>query len=139
MAGACALTLVHEVTRKKDPDAPRMDLLGMAALTRLIRKSGGTPPPEDRLFTLTMAGDVAGNALYYSLAGAGNKKGVWMRGLLLGLAAGAGAVYLPAPLGLPASPSNRTLKTRLLTLALYTAGGLIAAASMDAMAADDDI
>ena len=137
LAGACALTLLHEITRKKDRDAPRMDLLGMSALASLIKKSGGTPPPNDQLFGITMAGDVAGNALYYSLAGIGPKRGVWMRGLVLGLAAGAGAVYLPEPLGLPTAPSNRTLETKLLTIAFYTAGGLLAAAAMELMDARD--
>ncbi|MBE7173437.1 MAG: hypothetical protein INR73_22885 [Williamsia sp.] len=131
LAGACALTLVHEVTRRVEPAAPRMDLLGMSALSSLIKKGGGTPPKRDQLFDLTMAGDVAGNALYYSLAGAGNKKGVWLRGLLLGIAAGAGAVYLPGPLGLPERPSNRTTKTKLLALGLYAMGGLVAAAAID--------
>ena len=135
LAGACALTLVHEVTRRVNPKAPRMDLLGMSALSSLIRKGGGTPPERDQLFGLTMAGDVAGNALFYSLAGAGGKKGVWLRGLLLGLAAGAGAVYLPGPLGLPESPSNRTPQTKLMTLALYTLGGLVTATTVELMEA----
>lgn len=134
LAGACALTALHEIIRRKDPDAPRMDLLGMSAVSALFKKSGETPPGKDTLFTVTMAGDVAGNALYYSVAGAGNKRGVWLRGLLLGLAAGAGAVYLPRPLGLPEGASNRTPKTTLLTFALYTAGGLVAAATIDLLA-----
>lgn len=131
LAGACVLTLVHELTRRVDPDAPRMDLLGMSALASLIKKGGGTPPEKDQLFGITMAGDVAGNALFYSLAGAGSKKGIWLRGLLLGLAAGTGAVYLPGPLGLPESPSNRTPQTKLMTLALYTLGGLVTAATVE--------
>ena len=111
-----------------------MDLLGMSALSTIIKKSGKTPPEKDELFGITMAGDIAGNALYYSLAGAGNKRGVWLRGLLLGLAAGAGAVYLPGPLGLPEGTSRRTSKTRLLTFVLYTTGGLVAAATIDILA-----
>lgn len=134
LAGACVLTALHETIRRKDRDAPRMDLLGMSAISALIKKSGATPPERDKLFSITMAGDVAGNALYYSAAGAGNKGGVWLRGLLLGLAAGAGAVYLPGPLGLPEGTSNRTPKTELLTFALYTAGGLVAAATIDFLA-----
>ncbi len=130
LAGACALTLLHEVLRRKDPEAPRMDLLGMNALARIIHRSGGKTPDEDTLFGITMAGDVVSNALYYSLAGAGEENGVWARGVALGLAAGAGAVYLPGPLGLSKAPSNRTAETKLLTVALYTAGGIVTAAAI---------
>ncbi|HEX2865193.1 MAG TPA: hypothetical protein VHN99_11535, partial [Deinococcales bacterium] len=65
------------------------------------------------------------NAAYYSLAGAGNPDGAVTRGLLLGLAAGAGAVLTPGPLGLGEDASARTPATAALTIALYTAGGLI--------------
>ena len=129
-AGACALTALHEILRKKDADAPRMDLLGMNALAVLIRKAGGEPPEGNKLFGITMAGDVASNAFYYSIAGKGDPDKVWSRGLLLGLAAGAGAVLLPKPLGLNEQPSNRTVKTKLMTVALYTTGGLVAAAAI---------
>lgn len=127
-AGAGVLTLLHEILRKKDPDAPRMDLLGMDALSKLIKMAGGEPPEKQRLFGITMAGDMASNAMYYSMAGTGDEKKVWERGLLLGLAAGAGAVFLPKPLGLNEEPSNRTLETKLMTVALYTTGGLVTAA-----------
>lgn len=131
LAGACVLTLLHEVIRRVDPDAPRMDLLGMQALTRLIRKAGGEPPAKDRLFNITMAGDVLSNAIYYSAAGLGKKPGVWRRGMLLGVAAAAGTILLPKPLGLDEKPSSRTLETKLLTIALYTAGGLVTAAALN--------
>lgn len=130
LAGAGVLTVLHEVLRRKDTEAPRMDLLGMNALSKLIRKSGGEPPEKDTLFNITMAGDVAGNALYYSMAGAGDENKVWQRSLFLGLAAGAGAVLLPKPLGLNEQASNRTTETKILTIALYTAGGLVTAAAI---------
>ena len=56
------------------------------------------------------------------------KKGVWLRGVLLGLVAGVTAVVLPKPLGLPEEPSNKTLGTQLMTVGLYLTGGLVAAA-----------
>ena len=127
LAGAVALTLLHETARHLRPeDAPRMDVLGMRALRKLLRKADAPQPAEDTLFTLTMAGDVISNGLYYSMVGTGRH--ALRRGLLLGLAAGVGGVVLPGPLGLGEAPSNRTPQTQLMTVAWYTAGGLVAGA-----------
>lgn len=127
IAGSIALTLIHEGLRRIDPKAPRMDLLGMNALSKLIKSTGKNPPREDKLYKWTMAGDVLSNSLYYSLTGVGHKKGALLRGGLIGLAAGAGAVLLPKPLGLNEAYSNRSTQTKLLTIGLYIAGGLITA------------
>lgn len=133
LAGACALTLLHETARRLSPEAPRMDLLGMDALSRLLGSLGIESPEEDKLFTLTMTGDLIGNALYYSLAGVGKKKNVWAKGILLGLGAGLGAVLLPKPLGLDEKTSNRTANTKAMTVTWYLAGGMVASAVMTLM------
>ncbi len=127
LAGAVALNIVHETVRRLRPaDAPRMDLLGMRALARGFRAVDATPPPAPELHRLTLAADVVSNALYFALVGTG--KGSLGRGLLLGLAAGAGGVLLPGPLGLGEAPSNRTPQTQAMTVAWYTLGGLVAGA-----------
>ena len=127
LAGAVALTLLHETARRLSPeDAPRMDVLGMRGLRKLLHKADAPQPNDDTLFNLTMAGDIISNSLYYSLVGSGRHAG--RRGLLLGLAAGAGGVALPGPMGLGRAPTNRTPQTQLMTLAWYTAGGLVAGA-----------
>lgn len=126
LAGACAVTLVHETMRRLDPDAPRMDVLGMRAIAKMMNAAHVEPPAEDKLFDITMAGDIVSNGLYYSLVGSG--KDAWLRGSLLGLAAGVGGVVLPGPLGLGTAPSNRTTKTKVMTVAWYFLGGLAAAA-----------
>lgn len=126
-AGATALTLLHESARRLHPAAPRMDILGMRALSGIMRRFGKKPPPEKRLFRMTMLGDLAANSLYYSLIGTGRGPGVWLRGGLLGLAAGLGAVYLPDKLHLGSWPSARSDETRWMTVALYFFGGLTAA------------
>jgi len=130
LAGAVALTVLHETIKKIDPKAPRMDLLGMNALSKIIRGFGNTPPPSGRLYIYTMLGDIASNALYYSLAGMGNKKSLLERGAALGIAAGLGAIFLPKPLHLNESYSNRTSKTQVMTVAYYLIGSLVAAALM---------
>ena len=125
--GAIALTALHELTRRTVPHAPRMDVIGMRALSKTIRALGGRPARGQRLFRQTLLGDLAANALYYSLASAGRRAPG--RGLLLGAAAGLGAAVLPPMLGLGRSPGAKFPVTPLMTLALYTAGGLAAAAA----------
>lgn len=125
-AGAVALTALHESLRRLYEKAPRMDLLGMEATGKSLRAMNIDVPDEPKLFKLTMAGDIISNSLYYSLTGIGSKKGWALRGAALGLAAGAAAVYLPAPLGLNEKPANRTVETKLLTIALYLTGGIVA-------------
>ena len=127
--GAAALTLLHETLRRVNADAPRMDLLGMEAISKSLEAAHVPVPNEDNLFNITMVGDIISNSLYYSVASIGDEKKVLLRGILLGLAAGFGAVYLPKPLGLNESPSNRTAETKLMTVGLYAFGGLAAAAA----------
>lgn len=125
LAGALVLTAIHETARRISPDAPRMDVLGMRGLRKLLDQADTPQPDSDTLFGLTMAGDIVSNGLYYSLVGRGKK--AWRRGALLGLAAGLGGVVLPGPLGLGDAPSSRTPQTRLMTVAWYLLGGLAAA------------
>jgi hypothetical protein len=127
LAGATTLTAVHETARRINPNAPRMDLLGERAISRLVDAAGVEPPTGERLHDLAMVGDLASNSLYYSLIGLGRRDGAWLRGAALGLAAGVGAVVLPGPLGLERAPSNRTHATQAMTIAWYTLGGLATA------------
>src|SRR5438034_754677 len=90
-AGAALLTATHETLRRAVPDAPRMDLLGMQALRKVLSKAGKPQPGRTELFLYTMAGDLLANTLYYSLGGAKTRDPL-ARGLLLGISAGLGAV-----------------------------------------------
>jgi hypothetical protein len=128
LAGATAVTLIHESIRQVVPQAPRMDRLGMEAIAKGLRKAGKKVPKEDALFTVAMAGDLVSNAMFYSLAGIGSEENIWKRSALLGLAAGLGAVVLPSPLGLNKRHSNRTLATKVMTVGLYVAGSLVTTA-----------
>ena len=133
LAGAATITLIHEAVKRIVPNAPRMDILGMDALSKVMKNAGKNPPKEKQLYAWTMAGDVLSNSLYYSLAGIGKEKNALLKGSLLGLAAGVGAVLLPKPLGLNEAHSNRTTSTKLMTVALYFAGGLMTAAVLKAL------
>jgi hypothetical protein len=127
LIGACALNLLHESARRIVPNAPRMDLLGMQALAKSLRKADVTPPSEDELRAWTLVGDIAANSLYYGLVGVGKPEGALLRGTLLGLAAGVGGVLLPKPLGLGTAPSARTNVTKAMTVGWYLVGGIVAA------------
>ena len=129
MAGASTVTLVHESVRRLRPDAPRMDVLGMRSIGKVMRRVGKRPPPRDRLHTAALIGEIVSNGLYFSLIGAGRPDRSWLRGALLGLGAGLGGVLLPPRLGLGSRPSRRTPQTRLMTVGWYLAGGLAAAAT----------
>jgi hypothetical protein len=126
LAGALALTVLHETARRILPDAPRADILGMRAIEKALVQQGETPPPDDQLHRLALAGDIAANTLYYSLVGLGGKES-WLAGPALGALAGIGAITLPGPLGLGEAPTERTPQTQAMTVLWYTAGGLVAA------------
>ena len=128
LAGATAITLIHESIKAVVPQAPRMDRLGMQAISKGLRKANKEVPEENTLFTLAMAGDLISNALYYSAAGIGSERNIWVRSSVLGLAAGLGAVLLPQPLGLSKRHSGRTTSTKIMTVGLYVAGSLVTTA-----------
>jgi hypothetical protein len=136
--GACVLTLLHESVRRRDPHAPRMDVMGMRAIAKSLRKVNRTPPPDKPLHRLALVGDLVSNSLYYSMVGDGKDNGVWLRGALLGLNAGLGAVILPSRMGLGRQPDERTPKTQVMTVAWYFAGGLAAAAAARLVATRSD-
>ncbi|WP_255478610.1 hypothetical protein [Rufibacter sp. XAAS-G3-1] len=124
LAGAVAVTLVHESVRRFYPNAPRMDILGMRAIAKGLRYAGQTPPDHGRLHTWSLVGDIVSNSLYYSLTGTGKK--AWWRGTILGAAAGVGGVILPGPMGLGVAPSARTKQTQALTIGYYLLAGVVA-------------
>lgn len=131
--GAVVLNVVHETTRRFLPEAPRVHRVGMRAIAAPIRRLGRTPPDSETLYGWTLAGDLVGNSLYYSLVGLGRPEHALVRGAALGLAGGLGVVALPGPLGLGSRPVARTPATRLMTVTWYALGGLTAAATYAAL------
>lgn len=128
LAGACTVTLINESVKKLVPQAPRMDLLGMNAISKGLQAAGLRPPRREALFAMALTGDLIANSVYYAAAGIGKEKSIWWRSAALGLAAGIGAVALPGPLGLEERHSNRTLATTIMTVGMYVAGSVVATA-----------
>lgn len=128
LAGAAALTLVNETVKRVDKDAPRLDLLGTNAAAKIVKgTSFKTPAFAQNLFPAALAGDLISNTLYFGMAQAETKSKTLMRGALLGLGAGIGAVTLAKPLGIDSNPKAKPVKTNALTIAYYVLGGLVAA------------
>jgi len=126
-AGACALTILHEILKRNVPRAPRLDILGMRSIAKGMRMAGQQPP--DHLHDTALAGDLFANTAYYSLVGAAGSEKAMLTGSLLGVGAGLGAVVLPKPMGLGVGPSDRTMGTQAMAVSLYLTGGMLAAAA----------
>lgn len=131
--GATVLTLIHEKARRAHPDAPRMDLVGMRALRQALRALGQRVPPRQQVHRLALAGDLIANSIYYAAIPARTTTATWVRGALLGTAAGVGALTLPAQMGLGDPPKSDRPTNQAMTIAWYLAGALAASAAAIAM------
>lgn len=136
LTGAAIVNVLHETIRKQVPDAPRVDLLGMQALEKMLFYAGKRRPGHKKLRRWTLAGDILSNTLYYSWIYSPSRPKSWKKGVLLGTAAGLGAVLLPGPLHLNKKTTNRSNKTRLMTVGLYLIGALTTAAVQNALKAN---
>lgn len=130
IAGAVALTTVHQVARRHVPNAPRMDVLGKRAIGRLLDRQVTEPPSAD-LERLSLGGDLIANSLYYALVGAGARGRVWLMGAGLGAAAGVGALLLPERIGLGRPPYSDSAANQVMTIAWYLIGGVAAACTFE--------
>jgi hypothetical protein len=130
--GAATLTAVHQFARRVTDEAPRMDVLGERAIARTLAARGTPVPPQPALHRWALAGDLVANSAYYSLVVCGREPRVWRRAIALGLAAGAGALLLPRPLGLGEAPRSDHMANQVMTVAWYVIGALAAAAAGEA-------
>ena len=133
LAGAVALTTVHQVARAVTDDAPRMDVVGVRAIASGLRAAGADARDAASLYPVALAGDLACNSAYYALVAAGRRPNVWVRGTLLGIGAGVGALLLPRAMGLGDPPRSHRLANRIMTVAWYLIGGLAAAATAECL------
>lgn len=127
LGGAVVLNILHESLKNKGRNMPHIDRLGEEALQKSIGYLGTSIEDEHTLYLSTLAGDIAGNAIYYSLIGGKNSL-IWPKAIMFGLAAGIGAVTLPKPMGLDATPVARNAKSTVLTIGYYLTGALATAA-----------
>jgi hypothetical protein len=128
VAGAVAVTTVHQVARRLTANAPRMDVLGVRALTRGAHMADIPVPGPETMQKAALAGDLVCNSAYYALAT------TWRRGVVLGLAAGIGALVLPQRMGLGEPPKSDRLSNKVMTVAWYLLGGIAAAGTATCLA-----
>lgn len=125
LAGAIALNVLHESLKEKSQDMPRVDLLGEDALQKTLHYFGAHIQNKENLYQATLAGDIIGNTLYYSLIGAGNSKHLWPKVAIMGLSAGIGAITLPQPMGLDPEPVAKNNRVKTLTIGYYLLGAVV--------------
>ena len=131
--GAIALTAVHESARKTVPHPPRMDVLSRRALKKTLEATGQRTQPRPVLHRWALAGDLIANTIYYTAVARGRGRAKWGRALVLGVAAGVGAVVLPPYMGLGRAPNSGFASTNVMTTIWYLAGALASAAAASAM------
>lgn len=125
IVGAIMLNVVHQLGKKVDKDAPRIDKIGQEALSKSVRSIGYDPPRGNKLFAATLVGDLLANSIYYGLIGKGKKENLLLRGIIYGAVAGVGALTLTKPMGLDDQPVNKTTKTKVMTIGWYVLGGIV--------------
>jgi hypothetical protein len=126
LAGAAALTVLNQTVKNFDKNAPRLDLLGMNAVAKVMKGPKGVPL-TDKVKPVSLAGDMISNALYFGMANSNSKGNTLLKGAFLGLGAGLGAVAMAKPMN-AAETTNKTPQTQAMTIAYYIVGGLVAAA-----------
>ena len=127
LGGAVALNILHESLKKTGNDMPRIDSLGEEALQKSLKQFGTTINDPDTLYAATLGGDLVSNSVYYSMIGMGDRRNMWSKATVLGLAAGIGAVTLAKPLGLNPQPVAKNTQVKLLTVGYYLFGALVTA------------
>lgn len=138
LAGAVVLNIVHEAARRLYDKALRINKVGEEAVTKSLNAVGVPAPTRKTLFATTLAADIASNATYFAAIGKGADKYLLLRGAGYGLAAGLGAIGLTQKLGLIDKPVTKTTETKVLTVAWYLLGGLVAAFIMGKVNELDD-
>ena len=129
-AGACVVTLLNQIIKKFDKGAPRIDLLGQEVAAEMHEAVGSDVPAKSQLYKEALAGDLLSNTIYFSIAGANNKQ-TEVQGGIQGVFAGLSAVYAPGlSNALNAKHTGETDKKKILTMAYYFIGGVVAAKVM---------
>lgn len=127
VAGALALTGLHQVFKNISVSAPRVDILGMRTIVKILKRFGFSIPKAKKLYLTSLAGDILFNSIYYSLTSTGKRP--LLSGSALGIGAGAGVVNLPGRLGLGKGFSASSGKQKLMSYAIYLTGGIVSAIS----------
>jgi len=93
-----------------------------------MRSVGVEPPSRNVLQAEALVGDVLSNGLTYAAAvGFGPPGSALLRGVAVGALSGLGALVLHPMMGLGPGPRTLPTRTKVMTVAWYTLGGVVAA------------
>lgn len=130
ITGATTLGLLQEALHKIDPKAPRAKLLNSPGIIKRIRKQSKKKGGVSNKLYINLAGELLSNAAYFGLSALGKKKNAVLRGGILGAAAGLASAFLNDTKD---EPDQNDLRNKILTITLYTAGGMLAGAAIKKM------
>lgn len=129
--GAGALTAIHETARHTFNNSPRVELLGVRAIEKILSPLG-INLSYNQLYSLSIASDLVTNGLGYAAVAAlfrDNKKKLFVACGLYGATVGLATWFAPPHVGLGQQPTNNRTKTSAMTVAWYVLGGLATAAA----------
>lgn len=132
LAGAVSLSILNELSRRLDPRAPRLEMIGERALTAGLQRLGAHRPRGTKLRKLGILSDLLANSIVYGALFAGRPRPL-QRGTLAGLLAGAAALVAAPALGLDRRLRSAPAATQL-ALARYLGAGMAASAFYKAVA-----
>jgi hypothetical protein len=127
LTGAISVAVLNQLAKRYLPGAPRLDILGSQLATAGLKKLGIKPPQGLPIKVLALIGSLASNSIFYSLVGLGKPNTAWIRGGLLGLAMGIGAVALPGTVGVKEDATIGSRAAKIRAVSWYVLGGLLAA------------
>jgi hypothetical protein len=126
ITGATTLTLLQEAINSIDPKKPGMKFLQKPGIVKKLAKKKKNGEDQTKLY-IQLAGELLSSAAYYGLTAVGKKKNAVLRGGLLGAAAGVGSVlFNNAENDEFRDNEDDDWQNQVITVALYTAGGLLA-------------
>ncbi|PRD55971.1 hypothetical protein [Sphingobacterium gobiense] len=136
LAGSIALNIIHELARKRSNDVPQINEVAEEGIEKAWLAAGSKPPQGNNLYGIALTSDIIANTAFFRTISGETPKETLTKGLLLGAAAGIGALTLTEPLGLDDKPVNRNPKVQALTILYYVVGGLVTAGVYNAINRD---
>ena len=129
IAGATTLGLLEKALQDNTTKAPDLKLLAKPGIIKKLQKKA-KKKGNTKVF-IQLAKELLAAGAYYGVARLGKRKNIMTRGGLLGALTGICMAYL-AVKDKPDEDSSQEekLKEQLITIALYTMGGLLAAAAI---------
>lgn len=128
LTGAATLLLLQQTLRKIDIKAAEATWLKKNKLVKYLKRHGIKNSGNNSKKYVQLAGELLSNAAYFGLIGTGKNKNAVLPGGLLGAVAGLRAAFMPEDD--EADPTENPTKKKILTIALYTLGGLLAGKAM---------